>query len=297
VAVTLTTNLKLRIGSDLTADSRYNLQRLDSLGSIYQINTNQVANVRSQTDIILQPNDPDIGGSGTGGTVRLGTADQVLSELQVFASTVSISAALGLSDQATGGSQSLNLQYKSDINGAVDTSADRALRIDTDGADRDLVLGGDLSILSGSLALTLAADITWTLPNGNGTDGQVLTTDGSGTLTWTNSTAGALASLSDTNISSPVSGEVLTYDGADWINQAAAGGSSSSDTWANADGTTKTVTHGFSSRNVMVQVIDANNSYTNIEVDSITRPTDSSVVLTSSSAPTANWIVLLTKIS
>jgi hypothetical protein len=31
---------------------------------------------------------------------------------------------------------------------------------------------------------TIAADVTWTLPNADGTNGQVLSTDGSGTLSW-----------------------------------------------------------------------------------------------------------------
>jgi hypothetical protein len=56
-------------------------------------------------------------------------------------------------------------------------------------------------------------------------------------------------------------------------------------------GTTKTVTHTFNSRQVMVEVLDAGDDYRTVEVD-ITRPSDTTVVLNSLIAPT-NWLVLL----
>ncbi|MCC6845342.1 MAG: hypothetical protein IT283_03390, partial [Bacteroidetes bacterium] len=37
---------------------------------------------------------------------------------------------------------------------------------------------------------TIPANVTWTLPNADGTNGQVLTTNGSGTLSWTNAVTG-----------------------------------------------------------------------------------------------------------
>ena len=48
----------------------------------------------------------------------------------------------------------------------------------------------------------------------DGTSGQALTTDGSGTLSFS-TVASSLAGASDTNISSPSSGQVLVYDGTD----------------------------------------------------------------------------------
>ncbi len=181
---TLTNNLKLRISSDLTADSKYNLQRLDSLGSIYQVDTNQTAKVRSQTNIIVQPNDPDIGGGGSGGTVQIGTTDQPISTFQVFADSVSLSASLSLTDQATGGSKNLNIGYKSDISGAVDTTANRSLLFDVEGADRNVVFGGNFNI-NNDLTFTLSGATTLTLP----TSGTVVTNDN--TVTLTNKTINA----------------------------------------------------------------------------------------------------------
>lgn len=86
----LTPNLKLRISSDMLADAAYNLRRIDNLGSLYQIDTNQVANIRSVTDIRLQTQDPDIGGAGSGGTLFMGTADQPIGTVGIYADTLNI---------------------------------------------------------------------------------------------------------------------------------------------------------------------------------------------------------------
>jgi len=61
----------------------------------------------------------------------------------------------------------------------------------------------------------VTADVTLTLPDGVGTNGQALTTNGSGVLNWTTISPGSstLASLSDTNISSPSAGHILIHDG------------------------------------------------------------------------------------
>jgi len=53
----------------------------------------------------------------------------------------------------------------------------------------------------------LAADTTLTFPNGAGANGQVLTTNGSGTLTWTTNGAGTVTSVGGTGT---VNGLTLT---------------------------------------------------------------------------------------
>ena len=52
-------------------------------------------------------------------------------------------------------------------------------------------------------AATIASNVTWTLPNADGTNGQVLTTNGSGTLTWTTA-ATTVTITNDTSTSSNV---------------------------------------------------------------------------------------------
>ena len=164
MATTLTKNLKLRLNSNLTADSKYNLERLDLLGSTFLTDSTNTLNIRSQTDINIEPNSPDVGGSGVGGTVTLGTASHPLTALEIHTASLVIDGAISLTDQATSGTKSLLLEYKSDINGAVDTVADRTLAIDVDGANRNLVLAGDLSITGNSVELVASSATSVILP-------------------------------------------------------------------------------------------------------------------------------------
>jgi hypothetical protein len=64
-------------------------------------------------------------------------------------------------------------------------------------------------------ALTLTG--TLTAGGGAGTNGQVLTSTGSG-VTWASQTNTTLGSLSDVIISSPEADQVLKYNGVNWVN-------------------------------------------------------------------------------
>lgn len=65
----------------------------------------------------------------------------------------------------------------------------------------------------------------FTLPTTDGTNGQVLTTNGSGVLSFsTPSTVAALNDLTDVVITSPSTDQVLKYDGTNWINGTGGGG-------------------------------------------------------------------------
>ena len=59
---------------------------------------------------------------------------------------------------------------------------------------------------------TLGASVTWTLPTADGTANQVIGTDGSGALSFL-STTSTLAGATDSDISSPTTGQVLVHDG------------------------------------------------------------------------------------
>lgn len=164
MATTYSRNLKLRLDSNLTANAIYNLTRLDTLGSTFIVDTNSLLAVRSISNILLEPEASDIGGSGAGGSVSIGTPSHVISALEIYTSLLNLNSSLGLLDQATGGTKFLRLGYKSDISGSVDTISDRQLLVDLDGTDRALVLGGDLSVLGGSLVLNLAGTTSISLP-------------------------------------------------------------------------------------------------------------------------------------
>ncbi len=200
MAVKLSKNLRLRIDSNLTSNAKYNLEQIDLLGSTFLVDSTNTLTVRSQTDLVLEPNSPDIGGSGVGGTVSIGTPSHILDSLAIYADELSISAALGLKDQAVGGTKDLKLEYKSDLNGPVDNTSDRVLRIDLSGADRDIVLGGSLSVLGGPVTLNLSGPTSLILPQ-TGTLSSLL-----GVETLENKTISALdntiSDLANANISS-----------------------------------------------------------------------------------------------
>ena len=61
---------------------------------------------------------------------------------------------------------------------------------------------------------SVAADITFVLPGSDGSANQVLGTDGSGNLSFL-STTSTLAGATDSDISSPTSGQILVHDGSD----------------------------------------------------------------------------------
>lgn len=164
MATTLTRNLKLRLNSGLTADAKYNLERIDLLGSTFLTDSTDSLNIRSRTDINIEPDSADLGGNSTGGVVNIGSNSHSLDELNLYSDALNISQAIGLLDQGTSGTKYLRLKYNSTLHGAVDTAADRALSVDLEGADRSLVLGGDLTVLGGSLTLNLTGTSSVILP-------------------------------------------------------------------------------------------------------------------------------------
>jgi hypothetical protein len=175
----LTRNLKLKINSNLTADAKYNLERLDLLGSTFITDTTNTLKVRSVTDILIEPESADIGGSGVGGTVSLGTADHKAESISLYGDQVLVSSPLSLLDQASGGTKNLLLKYDSSLLGSVDTGADRVLAVDLGGGDRSLILGGNYRQDGGSLLFSLSGDTSLTLP----TSGTVATLAGTEVLT------------------------------------------------------------------------------------------------------------------
>ena len=72
-------------------------------------------------------------------------------------------------------------------------------------------------------ANALGSSVTWTLPTADGTNTQVIQTDGSGNLSFA-STTSTVAGATDTSISGAASGQVLIYDGSNsWDNKTISG--------------------------------------------------------------------------
>ena len=91
MATRYTTNLRLRIEDNLTADAIYNLQRIDELGAVFKLSTSSTVELSSAEDVLIQPNNPSAGGSGVGGLVRIGSSGQPADDINLFASRVSFS--------------------------------------------------------------------------------------------------------------------------------------------------------------------------------------------------------------
>jgi hypothetical protein len=180
MATTLTRNLKLRINSNLTADSKYNLERLDDLAGTFLVDSTDTLNIRSRTDINIEPESADIDGSGVGGVVNVGTADHSAESVNIFAEEFNLDTSLGLFDQGTSGDSYMRIEYDSTLEGEAVDDTDRTLSVSLVGDDRQLVLSGSLILLgTGDLQLTLSGDTDLAFPE----DGTVLTDTSTATVT------------------------------------------------------------------------------------------------------------------
>lgn len=199
MATSLTRNLKLRLNSNLTADSKYNLERIDLLGATFLVDSTNTLNIRSSSNINIEPDSADLGGNSTGGTLSIGSGSHSLESFQVYTDAFLLDSSLSLKDQASSGTKYLAVRYKSDITGSVDTSADRILSLDLEGADRSIILGGDLTFSGGSLTLALSGNTSLTLP----LSGTVSTLSGTETLTnkSIDAAANTLTNISNSSIS------------------------------------------------------------------------------------------------
>jgi plastocyanin len=100
-----------------------------------------------------------------------------------------------------------NVDNTSDAGKPVSTATQTALDLKAPKAD---------PIFTGTVTLGAVGNVSIT----GGTTGQVLTTNGSGTLSWTTVSGGAtnLDSLSDVTVSSAASGQMLVYTGSNFVN-------------------------------------------------------------------------------
>ncbi len=96
-----------------------------------------------------------------------------------------------------------------------------------DGTDGSLTVyseqgGTDYSVIF-QPNTTMTQNTTYTLPADDGTGGQVLSTDGSGALSWTAGGASQLTDLSDVGTATATSGHMMIADGTNWDNVAISG--------------------------------------------------------------------------
>lgn len=136
---TLTRYLKLKVAADLSADAKYNLNRIDSLGFLATVNDDDSLNLVARGDIDIEPRSPDVGGTGINGTINLGINRNTASnniDVVSYARLFLIKAGFKLANQASTSTNSLQL----DFNSAADLATDRTLTVDVDSANRSLVV-------------------------------------------------------------------------------------------------------------------------------------------------------------
>lgn len=277
----LTTNLKLRVSSDLTSDAIYNLNKLDTLGLSNKVDSTGTYNLKSAADIRIEPNSTDLGGTGVGGKVTVGQPGVPIESFQINADNLLL--------------RDCSLKFSDGVNAVTLTLP------------------------------TLSTSTTYILPASDGSSGEVLKTNGSGTLSWgtlsdiTNSQISTSAGISLSKLETIATDKVLISSSTGIISTSSVsptelsylsgatsnlqaqinllGGANQLTTeWVPGDGLTKTITHGFNTRNIIVQVLNSDNDYSTIDVESITRPTDTTVVLTASELPVTSWTILLTQV-
>lgn len=302
----ITPNLKLILEDSLSSTARSNLLKIDTLGGLMNVDTTATVQIRSARDIVLVPNSPDVGGTGSGGSVQFGRAGQPLSAFSVFTETFSTSS-VSLEDQTSGSTGTLLLKYES---GEVHDQ-ERILSLDMEGSDRILKLGGDLSTSGGNLALTLQADSNLTLPSSgtlatlagdelleNKTFNDLRLAGNSQTVTLSAPSLAETYSL-ELPTTAGLPGQILARTGAyglEWltVNVGQNGGELAS-LWTPALGGTVNLAHSLNSRQLLVQVLDTADGYANIEV-TVKRLSDSVVQLSSTLTPPNDWLVLIKEV-
>ena len=103
---TLTRYLKLKIAADLSADARYNLQRIDSLGATFITDSVEDLQIRSRGNVTIEAESLDIGGSGNGGTIRLGTSSS-LATVEGYTTAFNLRSPLSLFSDTLGANKLL----------------------------------------------------------------------------------------------------------------------------------------------------------------------------------------------
>lgn len=248
----VTRRLKLKIPSNASGDSRYNLQRIDDWAGALQLSEDGSLTIAVRDSLSLVPNALSAGGSGQGGVLNFGTTENNV-QVTFYSSTLTFESPLQLKDQASGGTKSLSLQYKSDADGSgTDTAADRTLSIDTRAGDRSLSLGGnvktdgDLTVVGGfsvQLNFTAASNITFPV------SGLLLTDDSTATLT-NKTISGAQNSISNISLTSAVTGILPASNGGTGVSSSATFPSSGMVATVPSSGVVKSTGSSLSSSNV-----------------------------------------------
>lgn len=143
---TLTRYLKLKIAADLSADARYNLQKIDTLGATFALDNTADLLIRSIGDIYIEPESPDVGGSASTGKIYFGNSSNS-AEITAYSNAFYLKSPLSLPSGST---------YYLSLAASSDQTANRTLTLSAVDADKSISfpLSGAVVVTSGSQVLT-----------------------------------------------------------------------------------------------------------------------------------------------
>ena len=104
-----TPNLKLTVEDDTTSTARANLFKIDAVGGTTRTLNNGTVVLRSADDIQIEPESTTLGGSGTGGTVEIGTSNHDITTK--LYGTLQMDGTFRLEDTGAPGTNYLTMQY------------------------------------------------------------------------------------------------------------------------------------------------------------------------------------------
>lgn len=98
MAARYTQYLKLKLTDNLTADALSNLNIIDQLGASFRVNLGGELVLNSSTDIYVQPNSSDVGGSGVDGNIFLGTDSHQIASVVINSAVTQLKGSIRLSN-------------------------------------------------------------------------------------------------------------------------------------------------------------------------------------------------------
>jgi hypothetical protein len=163
---TITRNLKLRIADDLSADAKYNLDKIDALGgnlsSTFTSGAGDLLNIFSRGNIQLLAAAASIGGSGNG-TITLGDTNSTV----LINSVALLKAALNLS---SGNSTAISLlAAQNNTNSTVTLSATGSQAINISESGTVVVKDGSNNFSAGTITANLLGNATNITASSNST--------------------------------------------------------------------------------------------------------------------------------
>lgn len=151
MATTLTRYLKLKVADDLSADSKYNLSQIDSLGATFVLDSTNQLNIKSVGNITIEPESPDVGGAGNNsGTLTIGDSSNK-TEVIIHSTFFRLRSALSLLNQAATATNYLSVSF----NNANELVSPQSLVVDVGTGNRTISFPEDGEVVTTTATQTL----------------------------------------------------------------------------------------------------------------------------------------------